>query len=109
MSHSATNMHSTAAHFEAPVRSVDSVMRELGHDHLDLIKLSVEGSEYEIVGDVLAKQVRIRILCVEFAQPAPLERITDTLQALQGGGYRVVAASLPPWNWKITLVADAAR
>ena len=108
VSHSATNMHGTAAHFEAPVRAVDSVMRELGHDHLDLLKLSVEGSEYEIVRDVLAKRIELRVLCVEFAQPAPLDRIIETLRDLERAGYRVVTASLPPWNWKITLAGASA-
>jgi FkbM family methyltransferase len=103
VSRSATNMHGTAGHFEAPVRSVDSVMTELGHDHLDLLKLSVEGSEYEIVRDVLAKQVDVRVLCVEFAQPAPLDRIHETLRELQRSGFTVVAASLPAFFWTITL------
>lgn len=106
VSHSATNMHGTSHHFEASVRSVDSLMAELGHDRLDLLKLSVEGSEYEIIEDVLAKRIAILVLCVEFAQPAPLGRIKRTLQQLERAGYGVVSASLPPWNWKITLAAD---
>jgi len=104
VSHSATDMHATGTFFEAPVRAVDSLMRELRHDHVDLLKLSVEGSEYELVGDVLAKQIDVRVLCVEFAQPAPLARIEETLASLERAGYELVVASLPPWNWKLTLV-----
>jgi FkbM family methyltransferase len=32
-----------------PVRSVDSVMKELGHDRVDVLKVDVEGSEYRML------------------------------------------------------------
>jgi FkbM family methyltransferase len=106
VSRSATNMHSTGAYSEAQVRAVDSLMAELGHERVDLLKLSVEGSEYEIVGDVLAKRLPVGVLCVEFAQPAPLQPIERQIEALQLAGYRLVNASLPPFNWKLTFQAD---
>ncbi len=31
--------------FHLPVRTLRSLMKELGHDHLDVLKLDVEGSE----------------------------------------------------------------
>ncbi len=102
VSRSATNMHNTGSYAEAEVRSVDSLMAELGHEHVDLLKLSVEGSEYEILDDLLAKRLRVGILCVEFAQPAPLEPIIQRIRALELADYRLVNASLPPFNWKLT-------
>jgi FkbM family methyltransferase len=104
VSHSATDMHGTGAYFEAPVRSVKSLMDELGHDHVDLLKLSVEGSEYELVGHVLDEQLDVRVLCVEFAQPAPRGPIDAVLARLRPAGYVLVEASLPPYNWKLTFV-----
>jgi FkbM family methyltransferase len=102
ISHSATNMHETTSGFDAEVRSVDSLMREYGHEHLDLLKLSVEGSEYEIVRDVVAKQIDVHTLCVEFSQPAPLQGVVDAVTLLQGAGFVVTAASLPPYGWKLS-------
>jgi len=46
-------------------------MKELKHDHIDLLKVSAEGSEFEIVNHVLDEQIPVSILCVEIAQPAP--------------------------------------
>jgi FkbM family methyltransferase len=103
VSHSATNMHGTAPRFEAQVRSVSSLMQELGHDRIDLLKLSVEGSEYEVVADILAKGVEVRVLCIEFAQPSPLPRIVKTLEGLRRHGYAVVSAPITAWSWKLTL------
>lgn len=106
VSRSATNMHETGSYTEAQVRAVDSLMSELGHERIDLLKLSVEGSEYEIAGDVLAKQLPVGVLCVEFAQPAPLAPIVEQIHALEQGGYQLVNASLPPFNWKLTFCSS---
>jgi FkbM family methyltransferase len=108
VSHSATDMHDTGTYFEAPVRSVASLMREFGHDHVDLLKLSVEGSEYEIVGNVLDQQLDVRVLCVEFAQPAPRRPIDAAVARLRAAGYELVEASLPPWGWKLTFMRAAS-
>jgi FkbM family methyltransferase len=102
VSRSATNMHATDSSTEAEVRSIDSLMAEFGHEHVDLLKLSVEGSEYALVDDLLAKQLPVKVLCVEFAQPAPLDPIIARVRALEAGGYQLVNASLPPFNWKLT-------
>lgn len=108
VSRSATNMHATGSYTEAQVRSVDSLMAEHGHERVDLLKLSVEGSEYELVDDLLAKDLSVRVLCVEFAQPAPLPPIVDRVSRLQAAGYELVNASLPPFNWKLTFCSSRA-
>jgi FkbM family methyltransferase len=106
VSRSATNMHGTSTFWEAQVRSVDSVMSELGHERVDLLKLSVEGSEYEIVGDVLRKELPVGVMCVEFAQPAPLDPIRRQIRALADAGYELVNVSLRPLNWRLTFACE---
>jgi FkbM family methyltransferase len=108
VSRSATNMHATESFTEAPVRSIDSLMVELGADRVDLLKLSVEGSEYVLLDDILAKHVPVGVVCVEFAQPAPLTPILDRVHALNAAGYQLVNASLPPFNWKLTFCRAGA-
>jgi FkbM family methyltransferase len=108
VSHSATNLQNTGAAFEAPVRSIVSVMRELGHDHIDLLKVSAEGAEFEIVEHVLAAGVAARVLCVEYAQPASLERVLEQGRRLQGAGYQLVGAG--QWRqWKLTFARAEER
>ena len=108
VSRSATNMHATGSYTEAPVRSVESLMAEHGHDHVDVLKLSVEGSEYELVDDLLAKRLPIRILCVEFAQPAPLPPILERVDKLCAAGFELVNVSLSPFNWRLTFCSTPA-
>jgi hypothetical protein len=65
-------------------------MRELGHDFLDLLKLDIEGAEHLVIDSILAEDLRIRILCVEFDQPIPIRRFLVTLKKLRSAGYRLV-------------------
>ncbi|HEY4896560.1 MAG TPA: hypothetical protein VII01_10770 [Solirubrobacteraceae bacterium] len=81
-------------------------MGELGHDHIDLLKVSVEGSEYEILGDVLAKSIPVGILCVEFAQPAPTPPILETVKRLETPGFELLSLRLEPSTWKMMLCSS---
>lgn len=45
-----------------PVKRLSTIMRELGHGHIDLLKLDIEGSEYRVlndIGNIGAKQILI--------------------------------------------------
>jgi FkbM family methyltransferase len=107
VSRSAVNLYGTPPELSAPARSLASLMKELGHDHVDLLKLSVAGAEYEILGHVLAEEIDVRIICVEYSQPAPIEWATESVEALERGGYVLVAADVRTWTWKLTFVSDA--
>lgn len=101
VSHSATNIQNTEAAFQATVRSVASLMEELGHEHLDLLKISAEGAEFEILDHTFTAGIQAQILCIEFAQPASLERVLAYGRRLQSAGYQLVGAG--QWRqWKLT-------
>lgn len=42
-----------------------SIMRELGHTQIDLLKIDIEGSEFSVIEDVLNNNVPVRQICVE--------------------------------------------
>jgi FkbM family methyltransferase len=44
-----------------PVRSVDSIMRELGHDYVDVLKIDVEGAEWKMLENLIDSQTCQRI------------------------------------------------
>jgi FkbM family methyltransferase len=77
-------------HFTAQCRSVPSLMAELGHDRVDLLKLDVEGAEYEVLESVLDADVRLQILLVEFHRTGSRHRMTSMVDRLQTTGYRPV-------------------
>jgi len=49
-----------------PCRRLCSVMRDLGHKKLDLLKLDVEGAEFAILKSLLDDKLFIRVILVEF-------------------------------------------
>jgi hypothetical protein len=105
VSRSATDMHGTAGAVELPVRSIPSVMAELGHERIDLLKLSVEGSEYELIDTIVGEGIPVGCLCVEFAQPTPLERVRSAVDRLDRAGLRLAHPELRPFYWKFSFVA----
>jgi FkbM family methyltransferase len=80
----------------APVRRLSTLMRELGHDHLDVLKLDIEGSEYDVLADLLGEPIPVRQLLVEFHHnfpTIPFARTEATVRALSAAGYRLFDVS----------------
>lgn len=97
VSHSVVNLQETDSYFEAPCRSLASLMKELGHDRIDLLKVDVEGAEHEVLRAMLADGIRPTVLCMEIDQPAPVSKIVTTLGRLRRAGYELV--KVDAWNF----------
>lgn len=87
-----------SASFSAPVRALPSIMRELGHDRIDLLKLDIEGAEYAVLSAMLAEGILPHVLCVDFDQPQNIYsragvqlffRPVQMVRHLQEAGYRL--------------------
>src|SRR6266545_3033028 len=63
-----SNQYPTAGRGAATVatRRLGSLMAELGHDRIDLLKMDIEGSEYPVIDDMLRSGLDVRQLLVEF-------------------------------------------
>lgn len=102
VSHSILNLQQTEDYFEAECRTLASLMDELGHDRIDLLKLDVEGAEYEILNSMLDDGIRPRVLCIEFDEGnLPLDsgapgRIAKMIHSLQDAGFVFVRKD--KWN-----------
>jgi len=102
VSHSIVNLQQTADYFEADCRTLGTIMATLGHSDVSLLKLDVEGAEYEILSSILVSDIRPAILCVEFDEGYhPLDddylpRIVDMVSRVKAGGYYLT--SVDGWN-----------
>ena len=47
-------------------KSLASLMKANGHDHIDLLKLDIEGPEYAVIEDILANRLSVHQICVEY-------------------------------------------
>ena len=77
---------------EMPVKRLETIAGELGHDHVDLLKLDIEGGEYEVIPDLLASPIQVHQLLLEVHHGYPSLSFADTrtaIESLRAAGYRI--------------------
>ncbi len=77
---------------QAPVKRLESLARELNHDSIDLLKMDIEGGEYNTLPDMLRSGPPVRQLLIEFHHNFRTLTIDHTLEAvklLHEHGYRI--------------------
>ncbi|MBZ9937145.1 FkbM family methyltransferase, partial [Mesorhizobium sp. BR1-1-16] len=97
VSHTMLDRPSTAAHaVTVPVKRLATITHELGHDHVDILKMDIEGAEYQVVTDLLASTIRPSQLLVEYHHRFPgvgIARSKASIAALRAAGYALFAVS----------------
>ncbi|MEM6475491.1 MAG: FkbM family methyltransferase [Pseudomonadota bacterium] len=83
------NLHGTDSFFEADCFTIETIMKKLGHEQIELLKIDIEGSWGRVLSSMLESGIHPRVLCVEFDSPAPLLRVRGTVRALQSAGYKL--------------------
>jgi len=73
------------------LRHNPDVMTRLRHSELALRKLDIEGAEFEVLDNMIATDIRPRILCVEFDQPSSVGQTLRTVRRLGTTGYKLVS------------------
>jgi len=77
---------------ELPVRRIATIMQELGHTRLDVLKIDIEGAEYAVIDDLVASGIRPGQILLEFHHQLPgieLARSEGALDRLNAAGYRI--------------------
>jgi FkbM family methyltransferase len=75
-----------------PVRRLKTIMNELGHNKISLLKIDVEGGEYSIIKDILNSAIDINQLLIEFHHWLPAFSSSQTKHAvalLNNEGYKI--------------------
>ncbi len=81
---------------EVPAFSLATIVQKLGHDRIDVLKMDIEGAEYEVLEGLLESPVLPTQLLVEFHHrfvENGLERTYDIVSRLRNVGYRIFAIS----------------
>ncbi len=79
-----------------PVKRLATIMAELGHDRIDLLKIDIEGAEYRVVEDILDSQIRPPQFLVEYHHRFPgvgVGKSKASIAALRAAGYALFAVS----------------
>ena len=81
---------------EGLVFRLATIARQLGHSRIDVLKMDIEGGEYEVIDDLAGGSVEADQFLVEFHHnypSIPLARTLDAVRALRGAEYRVAHIS----------------
>ena len=79
-----------------PVHRLPTVLQKLGHQRIDILKMDIEGAEYEVIEDIINSSVPITQVLIEFHHRFKSIGIGMTRQAisrLNETGYRIFSVS----------------
>ena len=92
----------------APVQRLRTIMDHLGHDRIDVLKIDIEGAEYDVLWDILQSRIYPTQLLIEFHYfEGPTERLGQTeqmIRRLNEVGYRAFARS--PVGYEFSFIRD---
>lgn len=88
-----TRRHMVGDPIEVSMYQLSTIARTLGHRHIDVLKMDIEGAEYEVIDNIVAlERVEIDQILVEFHHFFPNVRHRQTRKAvrlLNAAGYRI--------------------
>jgi len=84
--------------FLVPCKKLSTIMSEQEHSKIDLLKMDIEGAEYDVLEDLLGNELQISQILVEFHHRFPgigIQRTLDIVKKLRDRGYLLFHVS--PW------------
>ena len=91
-----SRQYSTSTGTACPVHRLETIMGMLGHDHIDLLKMNIEGGEYAAIEDLLKTRLPVRQLLVSFHhhfKEIGVVKTLDAIRALNAIGYYTFSTS----------------
>ncbi len=82
------------------VYRLHTIMKSLGHKRIDLLKINIEGGEYAVIDDLIASQINVGQLVVEFHHRFTGHTLAETESAVN---------ILNEYGYKIFYISDAGK
>lgn len=94
ISHSIINRGSGSKDgIQVPLKRLATIMQELAHDQLDILKMDIEGAEYAVIDNLVSESVRPKQLLLEFHHHAfpsiTVEQTRQSIDLLRSIGYKL--------------------
>lgn len=91
------NQPSRSTPITVQVKRLSTIMNEMGHQEIDMLKMDIEGAEYETIKDFLSEDLKIHQILVEFHHFFSNVGLWKTIEAvgmLYLHGYKLTSLSM---------------
>jgi FkbM family methyltransferase len=88
---SSAGLYEARDFIELPGRTLPSLMAELGDPRIDLLKLDVEGAEYELMPTLDLSQLGVKVLAIQLHHTGTIADARRIVSSLREQGYDPVA------------------
>jgi FkbM family methyltransferase len=105
MALSAVDLQQTQNSVVVPCRTIESIRTEMGHERIDLLKLTMDGAEYDFVPHLDLLRWHTKVLVVNFQHNRPMRLAWTLIANLRDMGF-VPIARKPPAGY--TFVDEAS-
>jgi FkbM family methyltransferase len=81
---------------QVEVRRLSTIVQDLGHKRIDVLKMDIEGAEYDVLEEILQNGLAVQQILVEFHHRFPevdVDRTRRAVKDLNAAGYRIFSAS----------------
>ena len=78
------------------MKKLETIMKELGHNMIAILKMDIEGAEYQVIEDMAASTIRPVQVLVEFHhrfRSVGLKKTKDAVERLRKMGYGLFSVS----------------
>lgn len=88
---SAAGLYEGDNYVEVPGRTLESLMAEHGDERLDVLKVDIEGLEYELVPPLDLRALGVKVFCLQVHHNGGVRGAKDLVAGLAAQGYELVA------------------
>lgn len=91
-----TRPETEAQSIKVSVKRLSTIMKELNHKRIDLLKMDIEGAEYGVISDMKNTQILPKQILIEFHHRFPgigIERTMAAIKSLKNQGYKIFSVA----------------
>ncbi|MHB1537102.1 MAG: FkbM family methyltransferase [Solirubrobacteraceae bacterium] len=88
---SAAKLYDTNETIELPGRTLSSLTRELGHPCVDLLKIDIEGAEYDVLAQIDLDTLGVKVLATQLHHNGGVRAARGLIAQLESRGFELIA------------------
>ncbi|MDH5402426.1 MAG: FkbM family methyltransferase [Candidatus Heimdallarchaeota archaeon] len=101
VSHSITNLQNTKNYFIANCKKLSTIMKELNHSSINLLKMDVEGAEMFVIPNIIEESIQIDIINVELDRPFSFRKVLKLIKQMENE-YTLIKMNF----WDLTFISN---